>query len=207
MRTLLLVPTALCGLLFAAPFAKAEQSAAEIGKPAPEFSLKGSDGKTHSLAEVKGKTVVLEWTNPECPFVQKFYHSGEMQKLQKEAADKKVVWYRVNSNAPGKQGSQTPEELAAYEKANHVAATVSLADPKGVAGREYGARTTPHIFIIDPKGILIYEGGIDNIPSTEVADIAKAKNYVRATLDESLAGKPVSIPTSKPYGCSVKYAK
>lgn len=180
---------------------------AEIGKPAPDFTLAGADGKSHSLAEAKGKIVVLEWTNPGCPFVQKFYQPGEMQKLQKEMKEKGVVWYRVNSAAPGMEGAQTAEQAATYEKAHKIEAVTTLLDPEGDVGHIYGARTTPHIFIINAEGTLVYNGGIDDMPTPRSGDIAIAKNYVRQTIGELLDGKPVSISTSKPYGCGVKYKK
>lgn len=179
---------------------------ATVGQPAPNFTLTGGDGKQHSLAHYKGKYVVLEWTNPSCPFVHKFYDSGTMQDLQKKETAKGVVWLRINSGAPGKEGSQTVADVAPYEKTNHVASTHTLLDPDGKVGHMYGARNTPQMFVIDPKGVLIYAGGIDDKPSADASDIATAKNYVIAALDESMAGKPVSTPTAKPYGCSVKYA-
>ena len=179
---------------------------ATVGKPAPDFTLTGGDGKTHSLSDYKGKFIVLEWTNPGCPFVHKFYDSGTMQKLQKEETAKGVVWLRINSGAAGLEGSQTVADVEAYEQANQVASTETLLDPDGKVGHLFGARNTPHMFVIDPKGILIYAGGIDNKPSADPADIATAKNYVTAALDEAMAGKPVSVPVSRPYGCSVKYA-
>jgi len=129
---------------------------ATIGQPAPDFTLQGGDGKSHSLADFKGKYVVLEWTNPDCPFVHKFYDSGTMQKLQKEETAKGVVWLRINSSAKGHEGYQTASDLASYAKEHHVAATKSLLDPDGQVGHTYGARTTPHMFVIDPKGVLIY---------------------------------------------------
>jgi len=186
------------GLAFSTPNASA--ASATVGQPAPNFTLQGADGKTHSLAAYKGKFVVLEWTNPQCPFVHKFYDSGAMQTLQKEETGKGVVWLRINSSAAGHEGSQT------YVKENHVAATNSLIDADGKVGHIYGARTTPHMFVINPQGELIYAGGIDNTPSPDPATIATAKNYVTAALDEAMAGKPVSTPTAPPYGCSVKYA-
>jgi peroxiredoxin len=179
---------------------------ATVGQPAPNFTLQGGDGKSHSPADYKGKFVVLEWTNPNCPFVHKFYDSGTMQKLQKEETAKGVAWLRINSSAAGSKDSQTVSELASYEKENHVASTESLLDPTGQVGHLYGARNTPHMFVIDPKGILIYAGGIDDKPSTDLADIATAKNYVTAALDEAMAGKPVTTPTAPPYGCHVGYA-
>jgi peroxiredoxin len=179
---------------------------AAIGQSAPNFTLEGSDGKQHSLADYKGKFIVLEWTNPQCPFVRKFYDSSAMQNLQKEETPKGVVWLRINSSASGHEGYQTTSDLAAYIVAHHVAATASLLDPDGKVGHIYGARTTPHMFVIDAQGTLVYAGGIDNKPSPDPADIATAKNYVTAALDETMAGKPVSTPTARPYGCSVKYA-
>ncbi len=177
-----------------------------IGQPAPDFTLQGGDGKSHSLSEYHGKFVVLEWTNPDCPFVHKFYDSGTMQKLQKEETAKGVVWLRINSGAPDAEGYQTPSDLTAYVKVHGVDATASLLDPTGKVGHMYGARTTPHMFVINPKGVLIYAGGIDDTPSTDPATLATAKNYVTAALDEAMAGKAVSTPTARPYGCSVKYA-
>ena len=179
---------------------------ATVGQPAPNFTLQGSDGKPHALADFKGKFVVLEWTNPQCPFVQKFYDSGTMQALQKEETAQGVVWLRINSSAEGNQAYQSVSDLASYEKEHHVAATASLIDPEGKVGHTYGARTTPHMFVIDPKGVLIYAGGIDDTPSADPATIATAKNYVTAALDEARAGKPVTTPTAQPYGCHVAYA-
>jgi peroxiredoxin len=179
---------------------------ATVGQSAPNFTLTGADTKTHSLADYKGKFVVLEWTNPNCPFVHKFYDSGTMQALQKQETAKGVVWLRINSSATGQRDYQDSAALAAYEKDNHVAATESLIDPDGQVGHMYGARTTPHMFVIDPKGTLIYAGGIDNRPSPDPETIPTATNYVTAALDEAMAGQPVAVPTAPPYGCSVKYA-
>jgi peroxiredoxin len=179
---------------------------ATVGQTAPNFTLTGADNKPHSLADYKGKYVVLEWTNPNCPFVHKFYDSGTMQALQRKETAKGVVWLRINSGAPGHDGYQDPAALAAYVKSNHVAATESLVDPDGTVGHEYGARTTPHMFVINPKGDLVYAGGIDNKPSPDPAEIPTATNYVAASLSESMAGQPVKVATAPPYGCSVKYA-
>jgi peroxiredoxin len=192
------------GLALTTPNATA--ASATIGQPAPNFTLTGADGKTHSLADYAGKYVVLEWTNPNCPFVHKFYDSGTMQKLQKEETGKGVVWLRVNSSAEGHDGYQTAADLTAYTTEHHVNATQSLMDPDGKVGHEYGARTTPHMFVINTKGELIYAGGIDSKPSPNPEDIAGATNYVTTALDEAMAGKPVTTPTARPYGCSVKYA-
>jgi peroxiredoxin len=180
---------------------------ASVGQPAPNFKLMGSDNKAHALSSFEGKYVVLEWTNPNCPFVKKFYGSNTMQSLQKDETAKGVAWLRINSGAPGHDGYQTPADLAAYISENHVAATASLIDPTGKVGHMYGARNTPEMFVIDPKGTLIYAGGIDNKPSTDPEDISSATNFVKAALDESMAGKPVAVATAPPYGCSVKYAE
>jgi len=207
MRTIIF--TALClGALLGITVSAQNTSAtsATIGQPAPDFTLQGSNGKPHSLADYKGKFVVLEWTNPNCPFVHKFYDSNTMQGLQTTETAKGVVWLRINSSAEGHDGYQTAADLAAYAKEHHVAATGSLIDSDGQVGHMYGARTTPHMFVINPKGVLIYAGGIDNTPSPDPATIATATNYVTAALDEAMAGKPVTTPTAPPYGCSVKYA-
>ena len=163
---------------------------ATVGQPAPNFRLQGADGKAHSLSSFAGKYVVLEWTNPNCPFVKKFYGSNTMQSLQKKETAKGVVWLRINSGAPGHDGAQTPAELVSYIKENHVAATASLLDPTGKVGHMYGARNTPQMFVINPKGTLIYAGGIDNKPSTDPQDISTATNYVTAALDEAMAARP-----------------
>ena len=174
-------------------------------KTAPDFTLPDQTGKTHSLSDFKGKYVVLEWFNPECPFVQKHYSKGDMQKLQAEFEAKNVVWLLVDSSAPGKQGHLTPEAASAKMKEWNIKADALLLDPEGKAGRAYGAKTTPHMFVINPEGKILYEGGIDDKRSTEQADIAKSKNFVRVALTEAQAGKPVSTESAPPYGCSVKY--
>jgi len=200
---------AICAGLFIGLTVSAQNTSsarATVGHAAPDFTLTGGDGKTHSLSDYKGKFIVLEWTNPNCPFVHKFYDSGTMQKLQMQERAKGVVWLRINSSAAGHEGYQSVADVVSYEQANHVASTETLIDPNGKAGHLFGARNTPHMFVIDPKGILIYAGGIDNKPSADPADIATAKNYVIAALDEAMAGKPVSVPVSRPYGCAVKYA-
>lgn len=198
---------ALCTATFVSlAFAAEPSESAVIGKAAPNFTLNNAEGKPVSLSEYKGKFVVLEWTNPGCPFVHKFYDSQDMQKIQKEETAKGVIWLRINSGAEGKEGYQTPADVLSYEQANHVASTATLLDPTGKVGHLYGARTTPHMFIINPEGVLIYAGGIDNKPSADAADIPGATNYVVTALNEAMSGKPVSTPTSRPYGCSVKYA-
>lgn len=180
-------------------------AAPKVGEPAPDFSLTDVAGKRHSLGEYKGKYVVLEWNNPDCPFVHKHYDSGNMQKLQQEARGKGAVWLTINSGAAGKEGAYAPEKLAQLTKEKKAEPTAYLLDGDGRVGHAYNATATPQMFVIDPKGTLIYEGGIDDKPTPNPADIAGAKNYVRAALEESMAGKPVSTPVSQPYGCHVKY--
>jgi peroxiredoxin len=176
-----------------------------IGKPAPDFTLPDPQGKTHSLSSQKGKYVVLEWFNEGCPFVRKHYDSGNMQKLQSTYMGKGVVWYSILSSAPGKEGYAAGADAAAQVTKNKMQSTALLLDPDGKAGRAYGAKTTPHMYIIDPKGTLIYRGGIDDKASADAEDIAKSRNHVQQALDEALAGKPVSMADTKPYGCGVKY--
>ncbi|MDZ7267466.1 MAG: thioredoxin family protein [candidate division KSB1 bacterium] len=197
------VPFLLAMLAPALPVAFAGDIA--IDKPAPNFTLKDVEGKSHSLADFKGKFVVLEWINFDCPFVGKHYRSGNMQKLQQTYLQKGVVWLSICSSAPGKQGHFTAEGIKKRLAEAKATPTAYLIDEDGTTGKLYGAKTTPHMFIIDPKGTLIYAGGIDDIRSTDMADVAKAKNYVAAALDEALAGKPVTQKVTTPYGCSVKY--
>jgi peroxiredoxin len=178
---------------------------AEVGKAAPDFTLPDSLGKDHSLSDYAGKIVVLEWLNHGCPFVVKHYDSGNMQKLQKMAKEKGVVWFSIISSAPGKQGYSTPEQANETAKGKNATPMAILLDPEGTVGKLYDAKTTPHMYIIDQQGQLVYNGGIDDIRSTNVDDIAKANNYVLAALEELLSGKEVSVKTSRPYGCSVKY--
>jgi peroxiredoxin len=177
----------------------------EPGDTAPNFSLTDIQGHAHALADYKGKYVVLEWNNPECPFVHKHYDSGNMQKLQSEERAKGVVWLTINSAAASRQGDLPSDQLQKYVQDNHANPTAYLRDPTGSVGHLYGAKTTPHMFVINPDGKLIYQGGIDNKPTPDPEDIPGATNYVRAALEESMAGKPVTVATSRPYGCSVKY--
>ena len=180
-------------------------AAPAIGSEAPDFKLAGADGKEHGLADYKGKYVVLEWTNPGCPFVQKHYGSDNMQKLQAESTKKGVVWLSIDSSASGKEGYLTAEEGKAWLKKVDSHASELLMDTNGKVGQLYGAKTTPHMFLINPEGKLLYAGAIDSIPSADKDDIAKATNYVRTGLEEAMAGKTLGTATSKPYGCSVKY--
>ncbi len=181
------------------------RAAAMVGQPAPDFTLMDSNGAKRSLSDLKGKVVVLEWVNFECPFVGKHYGSGNMQKLQKAYTGKGVVWLSINSSAEGKQGYFAPDKINALMKEKGAAPTAYLIDADGTVGRTYGAKTTPHMFVVDPKGSIVYAGGIDDTPSTDQADVPKARNYVSAALDEALTGKPVTTASSAPYGCSVKY--
>ena len=176
-----------------------------VGSAAPDFSLTDAQGKTHSLSEYKGKYVVLEWFNPECPFVKKHYGSDNMQKLQGEYTSKGVVWLTIDSNAPGTEGNLTSEEAEKITTAWKTHQTALLLDPEGKTGRAYGAKNTPDMVIINPEGKIAYEGAIDSKATPNPADIPSSTNYVKAALDESLAGKPVTTPQTKPYGCSVKY--
>ena len=176
-----------------------------VGKAPPGFSLQDANGRVVTLADFPGKTVVLEWNNPECPTVKKHYESGNMQKTQAEAAAAGVVWLTINSSAQGNQGYMTPAEAKAFAAGQPSRRTAYLLDPKGEVGRGYGARTTPHMYIVNSSGTLVYNGGIDDKPTQDKADIAGARNHVLAALSELREGKAVSVPTSRPYGCSVKY--
>ncbi|HXM73638.1 MAG TPA: thioredoxin family protein [Chthoniobacterales bacterium] len=176
-----------------------------VGSAAPDFSLTDAKGQTHSLAQYKGKYVVLEWFNPECPFVKKHYGPGNMQKLQEEYTSKGVVWLSIDSSAPGKEGSLTAEQAQKTMSEWKTKQTALLLDPEGKAGRAYGAKNTPDMIVINPEGKIVYEGAIDSKATPNPADIPTSTNYVKVALDESMAGKPVSNSTTKPYGCSVKY--
>jgi peroxiredoxin len=180
-------------------------ASARVGDKAPDFLLKDNHGKEYSLSGVRGKYVVLEWVNYDCPFVRKHYGAGNMQQLQKTYTGKDVVWYSICSSSPGKQGHFDQDEINERMEKAGAAPTAYLVDGSGTVGRLYEAKTTPHMFIIDPEGVLIYAGGIDDIPSSKREDIPKATNYVREVLDAVLSGKEPPITESKPYGCSVKY--
>jgi peroxiredoxin len=186
--------------------ATAVQAKAMVGQPAPAFTLTDADGKTHSLADFKGKTVVLEWTNAECPFVKKHYGAGNMQAQQGEATAAGVVWLTVNSGAPGKQGAVDGAGAKAIIASSGGKQTAYLLDPTGVAGQAYGAKTTPHMYVIDGEGVLRYAGAIDSNPSADPADIPASTQYVKTALADLAAGKPVAVANTQPYGCSVKYA-
>ena len=173
---------------------------------APDFKGTDSNGLEHSLSQYRGKYVVLEWANKGCPFDQKHYLSGSMENLQKEWTAKGVIWLSVISSAPGAQGYVTPAEENEYIKSKHVASTAVLLDPTSTIARLYEAKTTPHMFVIDPTGKLIYQGAIDDKPTTEQSDLKGARNYLNETLNAAMAGKPVAVASTRPYGCSVKYA-
>ena len=180
-------------------------AAPTVGQQAPDFVAIDTAGKQHRLSDFAGKFVVLEWTNPGCPFVRKHYGSGNMPATQKAATDKGVVWLSVNSTERAAGDYLKPAALEAWMKEQSGAPTAVLMDEDGVLGRAYAARTTPHLYIIDPKGVLVYAGGIDSIASSRVEDIKTATNYVNQALGEAFGGKPISAAATKPYGCSIKY--
>jgi peroxiredoxin len=179
--------------------------AVRVGEKAPDFTATDTNGQSHKLSDYSGKFVVLEWHNRGCPYTQKHYNSGNMEKLQREWTARGVVWFTVISSAPGKQGYVTAADENAYVKEMNAAPTAVLLDPTGAVGHLYDAKTTPQMFVINPQGVLIYNGAIDDKPTTDTADIGTAKNYVEQALEEAAAGKPVSITSTRPYGCSVKY--
>ena len=178
----------------------------KVGAPAPDFKATDSNGRMRQLSEYRGKYVVLEWHNNGCPFTRKHYESGNMQRLQKEWTSRGVIWFTVISSAVGQQGYVTAEQENEYLKRMNAVPTAALLDPQGDVGRLYAAKTTPHMFIVNSDGVLIYDGAIDSKSTTDQGDIATATNYVSQALGEAMAGKAVSTPTSRPYGCSVKYA-
>lgn len=204
MRRQLLISTFLSAGLAVLPSVSWAKTAPEPS--ATPFSLPSAKGDTVALQSYAGKWVVLEWVNYDCPFVKKHYHSGNMPALQKEMRDKGVVWLSINSSAEGKQGSFRGEELFARMKDEKAGPDQYLIDANGEVGRAYGAKTTPTMVVIDPKGRIVYQGAIDDHPSTDVEDIPKSKNYVRLALESALAGKPVATKQTKSYGCSVKYS-
>ena len=180
-------------------------AAPRVGEPAPDFTGVDTQGKTHRLADYRGKTVVLEWTNHDCPYVRKHYGAGNLQEQQREAAAQGVIWLSVISSAPGQQGYVSPAAADELTRSRKAAPHAVLLDPEGRIGRAYEAKTTPHLYIIDEAGKLVYMGGIDSLATADPADIAKATQYVRVALKERAAGQPISAPVTRPYGCSVKY--
>jgi peroxiredoxin len=195
---LAVAPAALPGIAFAA---------AEVGTPAPLFTSVDSNGKTQALEQYRGKIVVLETTNHECPYVAKHYRAGNMQAQQKEAAAKGIVWLTVASSAPGEQGHVTPQQANDLTASRSAAPAAVLIDPQSKVARAYAATVTPHMYIVDAKGILVYKGGIDSIPSADIDDIAKARQYVRVALEEMAAGRPITEASTRPYGCTLKYGR
>jgi peroxiredoxin len=176
-----------------------------VGAPAPAFSGLGSDGRTYKLSDLRGRTVVLEWTNHECPYVGKHYRSGNMQSLQKDATASGIVWLSIVSSMPDSQGYVSAAQANDLTRTRHAAPTAVLLDPDGVIGRAYDARVTPHMFIIDPKGMLVYMGGIDSIRSTDLGDVPKATPYVKNALHHLAAGQPIAPAITQAYGCTIKY--
>lgn len=178
----------------------------QIGQPAPDFTGTGSNGEIVHLADLKGKMVVLEWTNDGCPYVGKWYSSGAMQQLQRDASALGAVWLTVVSSSPGEQGYVDPAKANEDTASRKAAPTHVLLDPTGNIGHLYAAATTPHIFVIKPDGTLAYMGGADSIASTRPEDLQKAEPYAREAIQAVAAGKPVLHPITRPYGCSVKYS-
>ncbi|MBP6897351.1 MAG: thioredoxin family protein [Gammaproteobacteria bacterium] len=180
-------------------------AAPTVGQKAPDFVAVDTSGQRHQLSDFAGRYVVLEWTNPGCPFVRKHYGSGNMPATQKAATARGAVWLAINSTERAASDYLPPAELAAWMKAQSGAPTAVLMDEDGIVGQAYGARTTPHIFIIDPQGVLVYAGGIDSIASARPDDIRTATNYVNQALADAFGGRPISVASTKPYGCSIKY--
>ena len=192
-------------LIITALYACGSSATLRVGEPAPGFEGMDTGGNVQRLSDYRGKTVVLEWTNHDCPYVRKHYGAGNMQEQQREAAAQGVVWLSIISSAPGKQGHVSPEESEELTRTRNATPRAVILDSEGKIGRAYNAKTTPHMFIIDKTGVLVYMGGIDSISTANPDDIPQATQYVRVALQELAAGKPVSTPVTKPYGCSVKY--
>jgi peroxiredoxin len=181
-------------------------ASAKVGSAAPTFTLTATTAATVSLADQRGKLVILEWTNHDCPYVRKHYDTSNMQGLQKETTAQGVVWLTLISSAPGTQGYVTPKQADEFTATRHASPTAVLLDPTGAVGKSYGATNTPHMYIIDKTGTLIYAGAIDDRPTTRRGDVQGAQNYVRAALEDVAAGRAVKIPVTRAYGCTVKYA-
>ena len=194
----LILPTLAVGMT------QAQAATATVGQAAPDFTALDALGKTRKLSDFKGKHVVLEWTNPGCPFVVKHY-GGNMQALQKEFTAKGVVWLSINSTAQDAADYLPPSKLMAWKAEKNGSATAVLMDESGKIGQLYSAKTTPHMYIVNPQGVLVYAGAIDSVPSARADDIKAATNYIRQGLSEALGGKPISVASTKAYGCSVKY--
>jgi alkyl hydroperoxide reductase subunit AhpC len=181
-------------------------AASKVGEAAPDFTATASSGKTVKLSDNRGKYVVLEWHNNGCPYVGKQYNSGNMQRLQKTWTARGVAWFTVLSSAPGKQGYATASEENDYMAKMHATPTAALLDPTGEIGHLFDAKTSPQMVVINPQGIVIYDGAIDDKPTTDLNDVPGATNYVSLALEQAMAGKKVETPATRPYGCSVKYA-
>jgi peroxiredoxin len=201
--TRLLVPAAAIGLALSGAAARAE---VQPGKPAPEFTARDTSGKEVKLSDLRGKTVVLEWTNHLCPYTVKHYVTGNMQALQKDAAKDGVVWLTIASSAPGTQGYVNALEADKLTADRGAAPANVLLDPDGTVGHLYEAKTTPHMFVIDATGKLVYMGAIDDKPTANSADVKTARNYVREALDAVKSGASVKTASTRPYGCTVKYS-
>jgi hypothetical protein len=196
----------LASLSLAVFAAGASAKQAVVGQPAPNFTLTDINGKTHSLSDFKGKTVVIEWVNPECPIVRKHYEgSGNIPALQKSATADGVVWLAINSGRNGGQGDFEPDRVKTWMEKTKAVPTAYFRDRDTSIGQLYGAKTTPHMYIVDPSGKLVYNGAIDSIRSSRPDDIAKAENYVTSALAAMKSGKPIATPVSEPYGCGIKY--
>jgi peroxiredoxin len=180
-------------------------SAQKVGQPAPDFSASDTQGKAVKLSDYKGKFVVLEWTNPECPYVRRHYNSGNMPSLQKELGAKDVVWLTVNSTNQSSSEFKTPQEMSKWMAEKGASPKATLIDKESKVGKLYDARTTPHMYVVDPQGKLIYAGAIDDKRWASESETKNAKNHVRAALGEAMSGKPVSVSATSPYGCTVKY--
>jgi peroxiredoxin len=202
--TRIFLAIAVAALLALAPLSSA-RAAVSIGSPAPDFTGTDVNDALHKLSDYKGKIVVLEWTNPQCPYVHKMYDSGTMQALQKQATAEDVVWLTVDSAAAGKEGYLDGDAGKAFVRRVNMASSALLLDTDGAIGRLYDAKATPHMYVIDKNGVLAYRGAIDDRPSADPDSLKGATNYVRAALDELEAGKPVTTTTTQAYGCNIKY--
>lgn len=179
--------------------------AAVVGQPAPDFAVRDARGQEVKLSQFRGKHVVLEWMNPGCPFVRKHYESGNMPATQKDAMTKGVVWLSIHSNDDESWLYTKPAKLQEWVRGQKASPTALLIDGNGAVGKAYGARTTPHMFVVSPTGMVLYAGGIDSIASTDKDDIRTATNHVKQAVSEALAGRPVSVASTRPYGCAIKY--
>jgi peroxiredoxin len=211
-RRTFLAGTTLAGLatvtprgMLAAPPAWAA-AGARVGDAAPGFTVAATTGQSVSLADQRGKLVILEWTNHDCPYVRKHYETGNMQALQKETTAQGVIWLTLISSSPGTQGYVTPKQADELTTTRKASPTSVLLDPTGVVGKAYGATNTPHMYLVDNNGRLVYAGAIDDRPTTRRADVQGARNYVRAALEDVAAGRQVQTPATRAYGCTVKYA-